>query len=201
MQYRDLKFIIIDEISMCGLHTFWKVNDVLQEIFENQKPFGGISVLTVGDFNQLRPIKDSWVFEYANGFTESGRLLGPQLWYKFEIYELTEIMRQRNDIPFATALNNLAIGATTAEDDMLFRSRQMNTLGVEIQSLMDDIVALYYKNNDVDAYNSMYLVKQQNEIIISKAYDTYTGSGKKAQGISSLKTAETMHHKKPKFTK
>ncbi|KAK3928950.1 ATP-dependent DNA helicase, partial [Frankliniella fusca] len=48
-----LKLIILDEISMCSFYKFQAMNSVLQEIFENNKPFGGVSVITVGDFNQL----------------------------------------------------------------------------------------------------------------------------------------------------
>ena len=35
----------------------------LQEIMGSTKLFGGISVITVGDLFQLKPVFDKWIFE------------------------------------------------------------------------------------------------------------------------------------------
>ncbi|KAK3908920.1 ATP-dependent DNA helicase, partial [Frankliniella fusca] len=48
-----LKLIILDEISMCSFYKFQAMNSVLQEIFENNKPFGGVSVITVDKVTTL----------------------------------------------------------------------------------------------------------------------------------------------------
>lgn len=45
---------------MVGTQTFSNVDLTLQDIFENEKPFGGISVLAVGDLMQLNPVTLSW---------------------------------------------------------------------------------------------------------------------------------------------
>ncbi|KAK3918383.1 ATP-dependent DNA helicase, partial [Frankliniella fusca] len=48
-----LKLIILDEISMCSFYKFQAMNSVLQEIFENNKPFVGVSVITVDKVTTL----------------------------------------------------------------------------------------------------------------------------------------------------
>lgn len=51
-----LKVLIIDEISMVGQHTFDMIDQRLRHIMGLDKPFGGVSVITVGDFFQLKPV-------------------------------------------------------------------------------------------------------------------------------------------------
>ena len=60
---RKLRLIIMDEVSMIGSTLFNWVNMRMQQVFENNLPFGGVSVVLFGDFNQLHPVLDSWIFE------------------------------------------------------------------------------------------------------------------------------------------
>ena len=46
---KKLNVIFIDEISMVGSGMFNFLNLKLQQIMETNEPFGGISVITVGD--------------------------------------------------------------------------------------------------------------------------------------------------------
>ena len=66
----------------------------------------GVSVVVVGDFNQLPPLMDKWIFEYDQT-NPYANLFQNNLWFKFKYFELTEIMRQKNDVFFADALNKL----------------------------------------------------------------------------------------------
>ena len=50
-----LEVIFIDEISMVGSGMFKFLNLRLQQIMGTQKPFGGVSLVTVGDLFQLKP--------------------------------------------------------------------------------------------------------------------------------------------------
>ena len=92
----SLKVIIIDEISMVGGKIISQVNSRLKEIMDNSLDFGGVSIICVGDFHQLRPVKDSYVFQVSNNTSDNyDGLVGPYLWEKFSFEELTEIMRQK----------------------------------------------------------------------------------------------------------
>ncbi|XP_068738520.1 uncharacterized protein [Montipora capricornis] len=55
-QLRNLKVIFIDEISMVGSGMFNFLNLRLQQIMGTKEPFGGVSLITVGDLFQLKPL-------------------------------------------------------------------------------------------------------------------------------------------------
>ena len=117
-QLRKLKVIFIDEVSMVGSGMFNFLNLRLQQIMASNKPFGGVSVIAVGDLFQLKPVFDNWIFDNTNhGFGD----LATNIWNEyFTLFELTEIMRQRDDKKFAELLNRLREGNHTQNDiDML----------------------------------------------------------------------------------
>jgi hypothetical protein len=58
-----LQIVIIDEISMVKADLLYQLNLRLQEIKQNDKIFGGISVLLFGDLMQLKPVLAKWIFE------------------------------------------------------------------------------------------------------------------------------------------
>lgn len=128
-QLLDLKCYRIDEISMVGTSLFYWVHQRLVQIFGRNLPFGGISILVVGDMNQLAPICDSKVFlPFKNpNNTSLGKLISiSPLWEHFEYFELNEIMRQRDEAEFIEALNHLAAGNMTKEDIDLIKTRKIN---------------------------------------------------------------------------
>ena len=106
-KFIDLKLIIIDEISMVGIRMFGHLDARLKQIFKNTEAFGGLSILVFGDLKQLPPVGDKWIFN-TNTSNPYGIIVGEALWQKFSFYELTEIMRQREDRRFAQALNSIA---------------------------------------------------------------------------------------------
>lgn len=84
------------------------INLRLQEIKGCCKPFGGVSVVAFGDLYQLKPVMDSWIFTLPRMGIEC---IGANLWRDhFTIFELDEIMRQKDDFAFAQLLNRLREG-------------------------------------------------------------------------------------------
>ena len=119
--FSKLKIIVIDEISMVGADMFQFINARLQEIFQCNLPFGGVSVLCVGDMFQLRPVMDKWVFQNTSSPYQS---LTTNLWQDlFELYELTIVMRQKDDATFASTLNRIREANHTSDDVSLLSSR------------------------------------------------------------------------------
>ena len=56
----ELKLIIIDEMSLVHADLFFKIDARLREIFRKQNPpvpFGGVSIVVVGDLLQIPPVK------------------------------------------------------------------------------------------------------------------------------------------------
>ena len=81
------------------------IHHCLQEICGNQLPFGGINMLLFGDLHQLQPVKDGWIFEDIDPYYGA---FAPNIFKdNFEIFELDEIMRQKEDQIFAQTLNCL----------------------------------------------------------------------------------------------
>ena len=62
--FRNLKIIIIDEVSMVKSDMLYQLDLKLQELKEVEGiPFGGVSILAFGDLLQLRPVLGSFPFE------------------------------------------------------------------------------------------------------------------------------------------
>lgn len=122
-QFSDPDLIIIDEISMMSMEQLFQVDERLRQIFKSSADFGGKSITAVGDFNQMEPVMANWIF--ADPSKDKQIISYNYLWPKFRFFELTECMRQKDDVPFAEALNRLAVGLCTQEDVALFKTREM----------------------------------------------------------------------------
>lgn len=55
-RFDTTKVLIIDEISMLSAEQFDTVDQICRAFKRNQKPFGGMQIISVGDFFQLPPI-------------------------------------------------------------------------------------------------------------------------------------------------
>lgn len=58
-EWRTVKILVIDEISMMSLKILRLLNEMGKIIKKNKKPFGGIQLVFSGDFYQLGPIGDN----------------------------------------------------------------------------------------------------------------------------------------------
>ena len=121
VQLGKLKLLLIDEVSMVGSGMFNFINLRLQQIMGTQAVFGGVSMIVVGDLFQLKPVFDKWIFDNS---LQSYGLLATNIWQEyFVMYELTEIMRQKEDKAFAELLNRLREGNHSEMDLKVLKSR------------------------------------------------------------------------------
>ncbi|KAJ8049090.1 ATP-dependent DNA helicase pfh1 [Holothuria leucospilota] len=145
-KYHSLKVIFIDEISMVGNKMLRFIDQRLQQIMGTKKVFGGVSIIAVGDLFQLKPVRDGWIFNDLN--TDYGPL-ATNLWKSlFTAFELTEIMRQKDDQKFAELLNRLREGKQTQEDLALLKTRE-----VPPESIPSYATHLFQTNAKVNAHN------------------------------------------------
>ena len=106
-QLQKLQVIFIDEISMVGSGMFSFLNLRLQQVMGTKEPFGRLNVITVGDLFQLKPVFDDWIFQNSK---EGYNALATNLWQQyFQMFELTQVMRQREDKDFAEILNRIIV--------------------------------------------------------------------------------------------
>jgi hypothetical protein len=171
-QYRislkDLKLIIIDEISMIGNITLLHIHQRLKEIFgvSSTDLSAGISIIAVGDLYQLPPIKKKAIFDdYKN---ETHNLCHP--WGVFKMVELTEIMRQKNDKAFTELLNRIRTASHTEDDIKVIQSRCITTSDPNYPS---DALHIWAENTPVNEHNQKKLETIQSPLFLLKAKDQY----------------------------
>ncbi|CAM4904555.1 unnamed protein product, partial [Rotaria socialis] len=175
-------------MSMVGFTMFQHVDARLQQIMRTKKLFGGISVIILSDFNQLRAVGDKHIFQFNNSYNA---LVDNPLW---SLFELAEIMRQKDDKSFAIALSNIAKGTMTLEDTNLLKSRIVSTENLE---MIEDAIMIFRSNAEVDAYNTKVMASLNTEGATTNAYDFCVGDGlvsikeKVLSNVKNLKTAET----------
>ena len=165
----ELKLIIIDEISMVGNITLLHIHQRLKEIFgsSNSQMFAGISVIVVGDMYQLPPIRKKPVF--ANFKNDVFNLYHP--WHLFTMIELTEIMRQKDDQPFAELLNRFRTASQTEKDIKCIQSRAI--ANPSENSYPSDALHIWAENNPVNQHNEMKLENITGRLFHLKAIDQY----------------------------
>ena len=169
---RSNKLTIIDEISFLSSKHFHQMSSNMQQAFKSKKEFSGRSIIAVGDFAQLRPIGAPYCFQPKDRHSTAALVDNPQ-WKPFQMFELTEIMRQKDDLRFAEALGRLAIGRTTIDDNRLFASRCFNEN--TLPSIARTRLRLIAFNEGVDTYN---MQRAQQLIQANAARFTYTAIDK-----------------------
>lgn len=173
-RYMNLKVIFIDEISMVGHGMFNFMNLRLQEIKGCTLPFGGVNVIAVGDLFQLKPVMDSWIFSHSN---KDYGPLAANLWRdNFKLFELTIIMRQKDDKTFAELLNRLREGNQTEQDISLL----CHCVKAETPDIAN-IPHLFTTRNEVQSYNNkIYDMADDSHKVSINAIDWVIGTSDEA---------------------
>eukprot|EP01064_Diplonema_japonicum_P013311 TRINITY_DN2083_c0_g3_i1.p1 TRINITY_DN2083_c0_g3~~TRINITY_DN2083_c0_g3_i1.p1 ORF type:complete len:538 (+),score=53.46 TRINITY_DN2083_c0_g3_i1:116-1729(+) len=91
-----LDTLFIDEISTCDRATITLLDFMAKQVRGNDKPFGGIQIVGVGDFLQLPPVNGRWAFESP---------VFPELFEDQNIVQLNDVIRQNGDREFTETLN------------------------------------------------------------------------------------------------
>ena len=140
-RYEFLKSVLIDEISMTDNCTFDSLNRWLRTIKRRDDiDFGAVSILTVGDFFQLPPGNQQYIFR---------NMTPTHAWYNFVMHELKDIVRQVGDPHFAQLLNRLREGNQTNKDIEDIKAMEYT----DVSTWPEDHVRLYLTNNLKDRHN------------------------------------------------
>ncbi|XP_067257297.1 uncharacterized protein [Chanodichthys erythropterus] len=162
-KFGKLQILIIDEISMVDHKLLSYIHGRLRQIKQtgDYSAFGNVSVIAVGDFYQLSPVKGKPLYtEPVNGVN---------LWEtNFHFVELTEIMRQK-DKKFAELLNRLRL----RKKDEVMLEEDVNMLKKCETGDGDDStdIHIYATNSEVDDHNISKLHKVCTDTVTINAQD------------------------------
>lgn len=158
----ELELLIIDEVSMVRADLLQAVNDILQYVRQNNKPFGGVQLLLIGDLFQLPPVVSEDELElmrkeYESPFFFSAPVIreNPPLFI-----ELKEVYRQK-EASFINLLNNIRNNTLTTTDLDILRSRHTSNLINETPKG----ITLSTHNRMADAINQRELAKLPGKTI------------------------------------
>ncbi len=213
IKFKNLNTIIIDEVSMVGNNMLSFIHQRLQEIMGcYDKLFGGLNVILFGDLFQLRPVMDGWIFEdlakpYNNNQTKkrqkkrkkliSAAALAPNIWREnFTCFELTEVMRQKDDQLFCGILNRMREGNHTEHDVNVIRRNCELKQNVEVGDFLH-IPHFYHTNSERNTHNQKVLLAKEGQCISVKAIDICTQTNlpkKERERIeANVKKLEALH--------
>jgi len=139
---RKTDVLIIDEISMMHDYNLDMVDEAMRLIRENDKPFGGIQVILVGDFFQLPPVKQGGSGNFVV-FSKVWKRMNVKVCY------LEEQFRQ-DDADLQDILNAMRDGTLNQRHLQLLKSR----IG---HKATDNVTRLYTLNVDVENINNQKL--------------------------------------------
>lgn len=151
---RAIRMLIIDEISMVRSDLFEMMNQICQRALNNNRPFGGIPIIVVGDLFQLPPIvNDNAVLEYLNNeyggiYFFNSHIIQQEI-RNIKLFELTKSYRQANDPSFVAILD-------------AFREPMPPEKKIEIMNAINSRVTNDLPNNAVYVASSNEQVRQIN---------------------------------------
>jgi ATP-dependent DNA helicase PIF1 len=151
--------LVIDEVSMLTAELFEKLEEIARKIRKDERPFGGLQLIMVGDFFQLPPVSKG---------EETKFVFESPLWKTMGLttYALTDIVRQKNP-EFQAILNEARTGTLTKASLKVLRKRMdLDYKSLEIQPSM-----LFTRRGEVDTINATHLKKLTTE---KKTYSATT---------------------------
>ena len=161
IKYRHLKVVIVDEISMVSNQTLSFINTRLQQLTGTKAVFGGLTVIAVGNLYQLKPVGDKLI---GLGLEKRASSLARNVWKKFfKMYELVDIMRQKDDLGFVHLLNRLRLNKMTEEDKNKLQTRIVDS---DTGDYPNDALHLFAENLYVNEHNDKILSQTPGEKVV-----------------------------------
>ena len=167
-QLNETDVLIWDEISMSSKRILELVNLIHHLNTDNSFAFGGIQVILVGDFWQLKPIPSAF---------DDGKAM-----YESEIFneafqhrvQLTKILRQSyDDVAFKEWLEMLRVGDCSKEGQKYAESLNREITTEE----RNQSTHIYFRKVHVEFHNGNVLAILPGELVQFQSIDTGNSSG------------------------
>ncbi len=151
---QEMDTLVIDEASMIRADVMDGIDLSLRINRSNNKPFGGVKIILIGDLFQLPPVvgRDMNEFfekKYQSPFFFSARVFGKR---NIRCYELTHIFRQ-SDPKFISLLNNVRENKHTEKDMALLNSRLIEEDHFDEEEVFVVLTATNEAASRINAYN------------------------------------------------
>ncbi len=144
-RYNATDVLVIDEVSMLHGHRLDLVNQVAKLLRKNDRPFGGMQVILVGDLFQLPPItKGREEVDFVH-YSTAWQELNPTICY------LTEQHRVSGNDELLDLLGAMRKGDVNEFHEQALRERLEARVGDQV------VTKLYSHNADVDSINTQHL--------------------------------------------
>lgn len=155
---QELQLLIIDEVSMVRCDMLDAIDTILKMVRKNQRPFGGVQVLFIGDLYQLSPVAGNAEWNILKEYYQSPFFFHSKVVEQNPplCIELNKIYRQ-NEQTFINLLNNIRNNEITEEDLELLNSRKVSLPDT------DGYVTLTTHNHKADTINASKLEKLEEE--------------------------------------
>lgn len=129
--WRDIEYLIIDEVSMISREFFAKISRIIQSAKSlagspnAHLPFGGVNVLIVGDFHQFPPVvqrADSALYHCNQvGRGTAGDIVGRELYEQFKDVVILQEQVRVTDPVWIDFLQHARYGTCTREHLQMLR--------------------------------------------------------------------------------
>jgi len=155
-----VKYLIIDEISMIGSQKFSRLDKRLRQVYPEKmdEPFGGLSLIIVGDFGQLEPIDKNPIW-YEQ--MEEERNKGFTLYKLFKTVAFLDLVKRQKNLEFRDLLMRIRNGQITKQDWNKLQTRDINL--VKKPSNLDEIIHLFTGNKERREHNKKCLKTLQSK--------------------------------------
>ncbi|XP_070203297.1 uncharacterized protein [Littorina saxatilis] len=140
--FKETAILVIDEKSMIGQKTFFFVSERLKEAKPRRgdEPFGGITVVLLGDWRQLPPVMDRPLYrkpcKEKSGNIDKSKAAAYNLYQLFQhsiIFETVERQAGEDQMLFRSELGRLAEGRFSVDDWERWKEREFDLLSPEEQ--------------------------------------------------------------------
>ena len=174
--FKDTCILIIDEKSMVGLGRLSQISRRLQQAKPHAKtePFGGVTVILVGDLNQLPPVMDKSVCSLDGGSLVQRE--GRNLYRQFTTaVNFKESVRQGGDAnkEFRGQLERLTTGMFTEDDYDAWCDRDLSRLSdTEQEHFRRNAVQLCSTRNATKSFNIDHIKRLHQPVLRIKATNT-----------------------------
>ena len=146
-QFKKVKVLIIDEISMLHREQLDSIHQILSYCLDDPRAFGGLQVVLCGDFFQLPPIG-----KYGERSSDKFAFMASSWQYAdFKICYLTEQFRQSNN-QLSLILDEIRSGFVSESSNNLLKLAANTTFPEGVLP-----TKLYTHNEDVDFINNTHL--------------------------------------------